>query len=126
VDGNVVLWEKGSAAVNINTLVTPASDVTAVYALEINDRGEIAAHGFTSTGDQRGVLLLPCDENHPDLEGCDYDLVDAATEVQSNAAPHVSGPKAAVQASLTPSQMKDRMRTLLTRRTRRFGAVPPK
>jgi len=124
VDGNVVLWENGSAPVNINTLVTPASDVNAVYALEINDRGEIAAHGFTPTGDQRGVLLLPCDENHLDLEGCDYNLVDAATEVQSSAAPHVSAPRAPVQASLTLSEMKDRIRARMLNRNRRFGAAP--
>jgi probable HAF family extracellular repeat protein len=122
VDGNAVLWEQGSAPVNINTLVTPASEVTAVYALEINDRGEIAAHGFTSAGDLRGILLLPCDENHPNLEGCDYDLVEVVTESLSSSAPIASAPKAVVQGSLTPSELKDPIRALLLNRNRRFSA----
>jgi probable HAF family extracellular repeat protein len=115
VDGNVVLWEKGSAPVNINTLVTPASDVTAVYALEINDRGEIAAHGFTSTGDQRGVLLLPCDANHPNLEGCDYSLVEGEATV-------VAGPAPASASKLARAGMMSRFRAMKGNRYRRFGA----
>ena len=87
LDGNVVLWENDGAPVNVNTLVTPASDVTAVYPLEINDRGEIAAHGFTSTGDLRGVLLIPCDANHPNVPGCDYSLVAASSASEPAAAP---------------------------------------
>jgi len=122
VDGNVVLWENGSAPVNINTLVTPASDVTAVYALEINDLGEIAAHGFTSAGDLRGVLLLPCDENHPDLEGCDYDTVEAVTEGLSSSASIASAHAAATQAGLMPSDRKDRVRGQLLNQNRRFKA----
>lgn len=86
-DGNVVLWENGDAPVNVNTLVTPASDVTAVYALEINDRGEIAAHAFTPSGDQRAVLLIPCDANHPNVSGCDYSVVAASSLSEPATAP---------------------------------------
>jgi probable HAF family extracellular repeat protein len=71
-DGNAVLWENGQPPVNLNTLVVPASDVTAVYPVQINDRGEIAAHAITSSGELRAVLLIPCDSVHPNLEGCDY------------------------------------------------------
>ena len=78
-DGVAVLWENSEAPVNLNTLVTPLSDVTAVYPVDVNDRGEIAAHGVTYSGDQRAVLFIPCDENHPDLDGCDYSFVDASS-----------------------------------------------
>jgi probable HAF family extracellular repeat protein len=91
VDGNAVLWENGGAPVNLNTLVVPASDVTAAYPVQINDRGEIAAHGFTSSGDGRGVLLIPCDAGHPKLEGCDYRDADETSSDIAASAPANTG-----------------------------------
>jgi probable HAF family extracellular repeat protein len=121
VDGNAVLWEHGGAPVNLNTLVTPASDVTAVFPVEINDRGEIAAHAFTSTGDQRAVLLIPCDEDHPDIEGCDYDPVDAVTAAQVRSA-QITQPSAASSfANLSPAERMTRFRSMMANRNRRFG-----
>jgi len=65
--------------VDLNTLLPPGSSVLVPNAIGINDRGEIAAKGVLPNGDQHAVLLIPCDENHPGVEGCDYSLVDAAT-----------------------------------------------
>jgi probable HAF family extracellular repeat protein len=69
------LWEKGSI-VDLNSLVPPGSGAQLTYADYINERGEIAANGVLASGDTRAVLLIPCDENHPGVEGCDYSLVD--------------------------------------------------
>ena len=48
-------------------------------AVFINDSGEIAADGLTSGGDKHAALLIPCDEEHSDIEDCDYSTVDAIT-----------------------------------------------
>lgn len=72
------LWESGRPMVDLNTLVPPNSDLLLIGALSINDRGEIAGQGLTSAGDNHPFLLIPCDENHPGVEGCDYSMVDAS------------------------------------------------
>ena len=57
------------------------SDLQLLDALEINERGKIIGQGALANGDQHVFLLLPCDENHPHVEGCDYSLVEAPAAV---------------------------------------------
>jgi probable HAF family extracellular repeat protein len=76
------LWEKGSM-VDLNTLIPPNSTLHLDGAIDINDEGEIAGQGSTSNGDTHAFLLIPCDENHSGIEGCDYSKVDGATAAQS-------------------------------------------
>jgi probable HAF family extracellular repeat protein len=119
------LSENGGPIVNLNELVLPGSDVTVATGLVINDRGEIAGRGILPNGDYHAILLIPCDENHPGIAGCDYSLVNAAA-VQSSTAPIPEANATATPANLTPSEMTDRVRAGLTRRNRRFGVPTPK
>jgi hypothetical protein len=74
--------------VDLNTLVPPNSSLQLTKGLYVNDRGEIAARGVFSNGNIHAVLLIPCDENHPGVEGCDYGLVEAGTASVSPAPTH--------------------------------------
>src|ERR1019366_8001446 len=81
------LWEDGGPIVDLNALVSPNSGIQLVEAGQINDRGEIALSGSDANGNTHAVLLIPCDEKHPGVEGCDYSLVDATTAAAQSAAP---------------------------------------
>jgi probable HAF family extracellular repeat protein len=73
------LWEKGSM-VDLNTLIPPNSPLYLLYAYTINERGEIAVNGIDGSGIEQAALLIPCDENHLEVEGCDYSMMDAVAE----------------------------------------------
>jgi probable HAF family extracellular repeat protein len=66
------LWENGSM-VDLNTLVPPNSPLHLFYAYTINNRGEIAGNGFDADGHEHAFVLIPCDEDHPKIAGCDYE-----------------------------------------------------
>jgi probable HAF family extracellular repeat protein len=72
------MWENGAAPpADLNTLVPPGSGLLLVEARNINDRGEIAVSGVASDGNIHAGILVPCDNNHPAIEGCDYSMVKA-------------------------------------------------
>ena len=81
------LWQRGSM-VNLNTLIPPGSSLQLAIANDINDRGEIDGIGVPPgvsldnvVTQGHGFLLIPCDENHPGVEGCDYSLVEGNAAV---------------------------------------------
>ena len=113
-EAHALLFENGGAPIDLNTLVRPGSGVTFLNPFNINDRGEIAGFGVLTNGDARAVLLIPCDQDHPDLDGCDYDTVEAVTEVPVRSAQIATAPAAASATKLTPTEM-------MKRRYHRFG-----
>jgi probable HAF family extracellular repeat protein len=121
IDLHGFLWEHGGPIVDLNALVPPGSDVTITNAFDINDRGEIAGNGFLPNGDARAVLLIPCDEGHPRLDGCDYDNVEAVTDASVRSAQITRAPAAASEVKLSPAEKMTRLRALMASHNRRFG-----
>ena len=75
------LWQNGFMT-DLNALLPPGSSLTPWGdGAFINDRGEIAEMGVLPDGDVHAFLLIPCDENHPGVEGCDYSMVEVSAAV---------------------------------------------
>ncbi len=72
-----ILWQGGSLF-DLNTLIPQDSTLSLQFANAINYRGEIAGIGADPNGNSHAYLLIPCDDNHPGVDGCDYSSVDAA------------------------------------------------
>jgi probable HAF family extracellular repeat protein len=99
------LWS-GGRLIDLNVFVPPDSGVVLEEADFINDQGEIIGYASLANGDEHGYMLIPCDENHPDVEGCDYSLVDVSAA-----------------ASLSPVPLAPRATT--TNRRNSFGHTLP-
>jgi probable HAF family extracellular repeat protein len=85
------LSEDGANIVDLNTLVPPNSGLQLNEVGNINDRGEISINGNDVNNNNHSVVLIPCDENHPGVEGCDYSMVDAPATAKSAVTPNVPG-----------------------------------
>jgi probable HAF family extracellular repeat protein len=106
------LSEDGGSVVDLNTLVPPNSGIQLVEGVQINNRGEIAVQGPDANGNNHAVLLIPCDENHPGVEGCDYSMVDVTAAGTSAPVPGGHG-------------LRDRLLGPMVRQNR-FGSSAPK
>jgi len=92
VSTRAFLWERGGSMVDVNALVASDSGIYLTLASAINDQGEIGGKGLLPNGDEHAVLLIPCDEHHPGVEGCDYSLVDATAATRRIGAPVTQRP----------------------------------
>jgi hypothetical protein len=108
--GTPFLSEDGAAIVNLNTLVPPNSGLQLNEAGQINDRGEITINATDASFNNHTVVLIPCDENHPNLEGCDYSLVDPAIAAAETTAR--LDPSATQHPPQSRSDVRHRMRGL--------------
>jgi probable HAF family extracellular repeat protein len=108
------LWENGSM-VELQSIVLPGSGITLscaaceIGAYNINDSGEITGQGVLSDGNSRVILLIQCDENHPDLEGCDYSLVDADNVTKTDPAYATRPTSAPTGANSVPIELRQRV-----------------
>ena len=99
--------------IDLNQFVPPGVGITLTEVEQINDRGELFGIGTLADGNDRAYFLIPCDENHPTIEGCDYSPLKVSTVGASRAT------EAAPQKQLTPQEIS-RIRTLLMNRHRGF------
>jgi probable HAF family extracellular repeat protein len=116
---NATLWENGSA-ISLNIFIPHNSDLRLTGDdMYINDRGEIAGTAVLPNGDIRAFLLIPCDEQHLNIEGCNYATFDLAAAAQMSTAPAI-----APRQKLASSEVKDGVRVVLTYRTRKSSLTP--
>jgi len=97
-EARAFLWQDGTLF-DLNSLIPPASALYLKLTYAINNRGEIAGTGVDASGNDHAFLVVPCDENHPGVEGCDYSLVDSSTPL---AAPPVPASVAVPSIRPTP------------------------
>jgi probable HAF family extracellular repeat protein len=100
------LSEQGGPMIDLNAFVPPGLNLTMTDGESINDHGEIAGTGMLPNGDLHAVVLLPCDDKHPQLEGCR----DARSNVNATSSAPASDtvPSASVARRMwRPSDMAD-------------------
>ena len=79
------LWENG-VLFDLNRLISNPTTLTVIEGTFINERGDITGNAVTPEGNTHAVVLIPCDEFHPNRDGCDYRDVDESEAALSGEA----------------------------------------
>jgi probable HAF family extracellular repeat protein len=118
------LWDNGTM-IDLNAFVPPGSGVQLVEAIAINDRGEIAGDELppSCAGDPQGndtqcghaFVLIPCDDEQTDAEGCEEER--ESTAAQNHAMAGTETSTDVNHGSLTPEALAG-LRARLARRHR--------
>jgi probable HAF family extracellular repeat protein len=118
-DRRAFLWENGQI-IDLNIFLRPGSSLQQLTdAFGINDRGEIAGLGVPpGCSDEfacgHAFLLIPCDGDHADADGC---------KVAADAVPATQTSANATQCRLSP-EMLAALRARFGRRSHAFGPWP--
>jgi probable HAF family extracellular repeat protein len=123
-----VLWEHG-LIFDLNTLIPRNSDLQLDNTFAISDRGEIAGFGVPSgcsldTQCGHAFVLIPCDEEHADNDGCE-DSDSATTATQDNPAPVKQNSINVNHGGLMPEKLAA-LRDRFAGRFRGLGVWPPR
>jgi hypothetical protein len=106
--------------IDLNILIPRNSSLQLLAGLNINDRGEILGvgvpPGVPPNTDLFGhqFLLIPCDRDHSDAEGCQDDGEGIVVATQRSSAP-ITRPAASTEGRLTPGMLAA-LRAQLVRR----------
>jgi len=119
-NGNALLWDHGDL-VNLNIFVPANSGLRLTVALNINERGAIAAQGVLSDGDTHAFVLIPCESERSGEEGCEDEGELTTATNQGNPESSRQNPLGVMNVRLTPEEIAARMRA---RFGRNLGKTP--
>lgn len=117
------LWQRGGPMMDLNDLVPSGSGLVLTAGEFINDRGEIGASGVFPNGDDHAVLLIPCDDNQGDADGC---RDSAQNGNGSPTRPAFLAEESEGQLNQTPRERVAGIRARLARRYHIFSAGAPR
>jgi len=84
------LWENGHM-VDLNSFVPAGSSFTLTQADFISENGEITAEGVLPDGEQRAVILIPCEENQSDNDESEVERAQSVVFPYTRASRSVRG-----------------------------------
>lgn len=124
------LWEHGGPSVDLNILVPAGSPLQLTGAFWINNRGEITGRGVLAGCDDvdncgHAFLLIPCDENHLGIEGCDYRLLEVSAAMEAGTS-HLSAPSKSTVHDNSQIGLRGLLRPRFAERFSSFGVQPQK
>jgi len=115
------LWEDG-LMFDLNALIPTGSAVYLQFVQNINDSGEIAGTGVDGSGNSHAFLLIPCDEQHHGVEGCDYSPVDA-TKLAQVRAPQLAQTRSGAAQNGNLAGLRGRLPLAIARRLHMPGGM---